>query len=441
MTRPGSYIQYDYNARDWTTAVLNRTTEGATIFDSSYDYQDGALWDHTGKPLKKVENWGGLDYPTTYRYDHVYRLTEDTRRDGQGQINWQYLFGYDAVGNRISRTKNGVTVTYTYDDNDKLVSASNGSLFGYDGSGNMTSVSGPLGSWSLVYDDESRPTSITYPTGSDSFLWNALGQRMRATLTGTVKRYIYNGDRVLEQTDDAGNVVARYTNTSSSYYAPLLHLWVASGGLSRYPLYDAQGTVRRLADDSGAKTDYYTHSAFGYEYPPTGATPNPYRFGGAWGYITDPSGFLQLGQRFYWPEVGRFIHQDPARAEENLYAYVNSRPTRLADPTGLINSKCLREAVCSATCVFLVCTGANAPVDLACALGCTLGTGGVGIGFCLEICLGTMEAPCIVGAVAEGILAYHDCEATGDTPCSCKGCVKWLLGNDSGGGGCDHPCS
>jgi len=207
----------------------------------------------------------------------------------------------------------------------------------YDGSGNMTSVSGPLGSWSLVYDDESRPTAITYPTGSDSFLWNALGQRMRATLNGAVKRYIYDGDRVLEQTDDAGNVAARYTTESSSFYQPLLHLWIASGGLSRYPLYDAQGTARRLADDSGAKTDYYTHSAFGYEYPPTGATPNPYRFGGEWGYITDTpgSGLLQLGARFYWPEVGRFIQQDPIGDGRNWYAYAEGNPLTRVDPSGL----------------------------------------------------------------------------------------------------------
>jgi len=27
--------------------------------------------------------------------------------------------------------------------------------------------------------------------------------------------------------------------------------------------------------------------------------PNPYRFGGVWGYMTDPSGLVQLGARFY----------------------------------------------------------------------------------------------------------------------------------------------
>jgi len=78
---------------------------------------------------------------------------------------------------------------------------------------------------------------------------------MRAQLGGVWSRFVYHGDRVLEQTDDAGNVVARYTTESSSFYQPLLHLWVASGSLSRHPLYDAQGTARRLADDSGAKTD------------------------------------------------------------------------------------------------------------------------------------------------------------------------------------------
>jgi len=50
---------------------------------------------------------------------------------------------------------------------------------------------------------------------------------------------------------------------------------------------------------------------FGKPVSSTGSTPNPYRFGAAWGYITDPSGFLQLGARYYWPEVGRFISQDP----------------------------------------------------------------------------------------------------------------------------------
>jgi RHS repeat-associated protein len=53
----------------------------------------------------------------------------------------------------------------------------------------------------------------------------------------------------------------------------------------------------------------------------SGSTVNPYRFGAAWGYITDTpgSGLLQLGARWYWPEIGRFIQQDPIGARTNAY--------------------------------------------------------------------------------------------------------------------------
>ena len=37
----------------------------------------------------------------------------------------------------------------------------------------------------------------------------------------------------------------------------------------------------------------------------------PYRWGAAWGYLRDPSELVQMGARWYWPEIGRFIQQDP----------------------------------------------------------------------------------------------------------------------------------
>jgi YD repeat-containing protein len=69
VTRPGSTIHYGYNARDWITAVQNRAG-GVTRYDASYYYNDGALWDHAGNPLKRVENFGGSDFTTTLR-DYV----------------------------------------------------------------------------------------------------------------------------------------------------------------------------------------------------------------------------------------------------------------------------------------------------------------------------------------------------------------------------------
>ena len=62
-------------------------------------------------------------------------------------------------------------------------------------------------------------------------------------LGGTWYRFFYNGDRVLEETNDANGTLARYTTESGSYYQPLLHFGRNDGSV-RYPLYDGIGTAR-----------------------------------------------------------------------------------------------------------------------------------------------------------------------------------------------------
>jgi len=106
-------------------------------------------------------------------------------------------------------------------------------------------------------------------------------------------------------------------------------------------------------------TDTYSMDVFGLPLSSSGSTPNPYRGvypersrrGGAWGYITDPSGMLQLGARFYWPEIGRFISQDPIGEGSNWYAYAGSNPLVYADPSGELSfgdiGRAARRAACA----------------------------------------------------------------------------------------------
>ncbi|UCC68811.1 MAG: RHS repeat-associated core domain-containing protein, partial [Armatimonadota bacterium] len=346
MCRPGSEHQYGYDARNHLRYATTWKNGGGHIYRSYYypHSWDQTLWDHTGNPLLKNEYFPDSQYAynTHLRYDALYRLIRERVCDPYGQVVFDVTYTYDQVGNRLSETRDGVTTTYTYDDNDRLTSMTRGgqsATFGYDGEGNLLSVSGSLfGSWTLSQSDENRLQWVTYPSGggseTDLYWTSALGQVYRSRLQGSYYRYIYDGNRVLEQTDDSGGTVARYTPESGSYYAPLLHRR-RSDGTSRWPSYDGVGTIRALSDDTGTRTDAYDLDAFGRDLGGTGTTPNPYRFGGAWGYVTEPSGLLHLGQRFYWPEIGRFIEKDPSRDGMNWYAYAANNPVVFIDPEGL----------------------------------------------------------------------------------------------------------
>ena len=314
--------------------IRNRTTAGTTRYDATYYYQDGSLWDHTGNPVKRTENIAGSTYTTTLRYDAVYRQTEETKRDSSNNVVYGLTYGYDAVGNRTSRTLGGTTTTYGYDDNSKLLTVNGVTSCTYDWNGNLTNSYGNLPSKDMTYNDDNRLTSITYGGTTDYYYYQYTGLRYRARLNGTYYRYLYDGERVLEELNDSGTMQARYTTEDETYEGMWLHLYRTSGTLSRFPMYDNIGTARGLLDASGTATDWYELDTFGRQVSSSGTTPNPYRYGGAWGYITDPSGLLQLGARFYWPELGRFVSQDPIADGDNWYDYGGGNPVVTADPTG-----------------------------------------------------------------------------------------------------------
>ena len=98
----------------------------------------------------------------------------------------------------------------------------------------------------------------------------------------------------------------------------------------------ATGNARRLVCLSGGTItpcDAHSQDAFGRMWG--NPAQQPYRWGAAWGYLRDPSELVQLGARWYWPELGRFIQQDPARDGVNWYAYVENNPLTGVDPEGL----------------------------------------------------------------------------------------------------------
>jgi len=66
--------------------------------------------------------------------------------------------------------------------------------------------------------------------------------------------------------------------------------------------------------------------------------PQPFKFVGQYGVMAETDGFYYMRARYYDPEVGRFISEDPMGfdgGDVNLYAYAGNNPVMLVDPLGL----------------------------------------------------------------------------------------------------------
>jgi RHS repeat-associated protein len=150
---------------------------------------------------------------------------------------------------------------------------------------------------------------------------------------GQLLRYVYDDQSVLLQTDPAGATVAKYD------YGPdrLLSLTHATQGRQFY-LFDALGSVTDLIAQDGSLRATYQYDAWGNSRDTTGGSFNIFGFTGH--ERDDETGLYYFKARFYDPELGIFLSEDPAAGDADnppslhryLYAYAN--PTVYVDPDG-----------------------------------------------------------------------------------------------------------
>ncbi len=105
------------------------------------------------------------------------------------------------------------------------------------------------------------------------------------------------------------------------------------GGKTQVYLTDALGTVVGLANSDGTVATTYAYDPGGTPTASGSATSSPYTFTGR---EDDGTGLLYYRDRYYDPQTGRFISQDPSgqAGGTNLYEYALSSPTTYTDPSG-----------------------------------------------------------------------------------------------------------
>ncbi|MGA9994773.1 MAG: RHS repeat-associated core domain-containing protein, partial [Pyrinomonadaceae bacterium] len=142
-------------------------------------------------------------------------------------------------------------------------------------------------------------------------------------------RYIYDGQDVLLDLNASGSIQTSYLNDLG--LDNHLRQTSATTGVS-YFLSDHLGSTSGLTDSSGNLVEQVAYDSFGNS---TGSTRTRY---GYTGRERDPDTALLYNRaRFYDPQAGRFISEDPLGLAGGLnkYAYLDNRPMLDVDPFGL----------------------------------------------------------------------------------------------------------
>jgi RHS repeat-associated protein len=98
--------------------------------------------------------------------------------------------------------------------------------------------------------------------------------------------------------------------------------------------HDQVNSVVALSDHNGAKTQSIVYGPFGENISSTGSSSNSMKYTGR--EQDAETGLYYYRARYYDPEVGRFISEDPIGFDGgiNFYAYVGNSPLQMTDPSG-----------------------------------------------------------------------------------------------------------
>ncbi|MGA1867763.1 MAG: RHS repeat-associated core domain-containing protein [bacterium] len=292
---PSNAILMNYTyTRDKEGNIVTKTTEHG---DYSYSYDN--LYQ-----LLSADNPGAND--EVYTYDKVGNRLTDSLRPG----NWNYnannqligynrvSFEYDVNGNTIQKDDNGVITRYFYSVEDRLVRVE-------DGFGEVIAT----------------------------YYYDSKGKRLKKDVSGSVTYYFYSDEGLIGEYDITGNEIKIYGYTPDSTWMTD-PLFMKEGSNYYYYQNDYLGTPQMMSDELGNRVWSIVYSVFGGTVTVDSSITNNLRLAGQ--YYDQETGFNYNWHRYYVPEIGRYLTQDPIGIDggSNFYIYVMNNPQKNIDPTG-----------------------------------------------------------------------------------------------------------
>ncbi len=301
----------------------------------------------------------------SYGYDAEERITSvvENYKVGDTSVTNTTLYTYDALGQLVTETVNGITtkfeynnygnilakgvvdetgeiaeatkVTYVYGDNTwkDLLTSYNGQSITYDAQGNPTSYLGHTLTW-----EKGRQLK---KFDGNTYTYNANGIRTSKTVDGIRHDYVLDGVKILRETWSDNTLIPLYDNEDSV-------CGILYNNEPYYFVKNLQGDVIAIVDKDAETVAKYTYDAWGVHtiLQDTSncqiATINPFRYRGY--YYDAEIALYYLQSRYYDAVVGWFVNSDDPEyainqygsTEHDLFTYCNNDPINYVDPLGNI---------------------------------------------------------------------------------------------------------
>ena len=344
-------------------ATLNDLTEGGkgktkvaagyaqTAVKRSYGY------DRTGNLTHSTDQRTGT---TQFEYDKLGRITKagselfafdpahNILSDDLNAIPDNRLktyngttYYYDELGNLIHRElADGEVQNYFYDLHDQLVKAE---IFKKDGTKET---------WSYTYDALGRRIGKGRLKTSQEVSETSFPHDLSGNDLENQTRFVWDGSHLLQEIHSDGRYTYIYTDQDS--YEPLAQVrdWTTKDGESRqqtrYFHCDQIGIPREMTDKDGNLLWFGNYTGWGRlkeETKVTDSAYQPFRLQNQ--YADRETGLHYNFFRYYEPDAGRFVNQDPIglMGGENLYWFAPNAQDWV-DPLGESGYK-LRLRACS----------------------------------------------------------------------------------------------
>jgi RHS repeat-associated protein len=370
MTYPsGNLVDYSYDNNGVLNNIKlnNQPLINNIAFDGAnrlngFNWGQGGSWQQTqgeDNLIQQVSSSGsgGNVFLETYQYDLDGRIKSKLLNNSS-----TFTYGYDNNSQLKSEGVSGsYSVNYNYDNNGNRTLLNSSGSSGYDAStvnytypwanhlGNWTKngVGQPVGfggtgilvstyKGSADYDYANRRRQESAVPGSTQYTgqyfdYNHKNERTFRGGSSIDRQYVY---------DESSHLIGEYglTGTMIVEYVWLGDRPIAAiyaGNRIVYLVTDNQNKPRRGIDASTQQVVWqWDPDAFGVKQPIGSVTIN-LRFPGQ--YYDQQSGLYYNHNRYYNPELGRYMEPDPIGLDGGLnpYSYAGNNPVNNVDPSGL----------------------------------------------------------------------------------------------------------